>query len=384
MKVLFVLDSLFGGGTERSTVVLLPYLRDRGIEPTVAVLRASKSGDEAALTTSGIEVVVLEGSSKRQQIAALRALIGCMHPDIVHTALFAADVVGRLAAWRTGALVVSSLVNTPYDRARLGDPNVRRWKLRTVQIIDAVTARLFTHRLHAVSTGVAEANRAALHYPASRITTVERGRSRDGLGHWSTERRLRVRRELGLAENGPVVLAAGRHEFQKAQVDLVLAAELLLPEVADLCVLIAGPEGNASAVLHQALDERPALSNVVRVLGHRDDVADLMVAADVLVVSSHWEGTAGAALEALALRCPVVSTDLIGLRGILTADRTASLVPIADPTRLADAMRRVLTEEGLADRLRDVGEADYEARFTLDKSADGFVAMYREMLGGRT
>ena len=381
MKVLFVLDSLFGGGTERSTVVLLPYLRDRGIEPTVAVLRASNSGDEAALTASGIEVVVLEGSSKRQQIASLRALIGRVQPDIVHTALFAADVVGRLAAWRTGARVVSSLVNTPYDSARLGDPNVRRWKLRTVQVIDALTARLFTHRLHAVSAGVAEANRAALRYPASRITTVERGRSRDGLGHWSIERRLRVRRELGLAENAPVVLSAGRHEFQKAQVDLVQAAERLLPDIPNICVLIAGPNGNASAVLHQALDERPDVSGVVRVLGHRDDVADLMVAADVLVVSSHWEGTAGAALEALALRCPVVSTDLAGLRGILTADRTALLVPIADPRALAEAVRRVLTEPGLADRLRDAGEADYEGRFTLDTCADGFVAMYEEMLG---
>lgn len=380
MKVLFVLDSLFGGGTERSTFVLLPYLRDRGVEPAVAVLRASVDGDQSSLTRSGIDVVVIQGQSKPRQIASLRSLIRRTHPDVVHTALFAADVVGRLAAWRTGARVVSSLVNTPYDPARLADPNVSRWKLRPVQLIDAVTARLLTHRLHAVSAGVAEANAAALHHPMGRITMVERGRSRKGLGHWSTERRKRVRRALGIDEHVPVVLAVGRHEYQKAHADLIRAAELLLTGTPDLRVLIAGPEGNATSELRRALDERPDLDRKVFVLGHRDDVADLMVAADVLAMSSHWEGTAGATLEAMALRCPVVSTDVAGLRGVLVDNRTALLVPTGEPARLADALHRVLTDPVLADRLRDAGEAEFEARFTLDRSADALVRMYRDMV----
>lgn len=379
MKVLFVLDSLFGGGTERSTIVLLPYLRDLGVEPTVAVLRGS-SHDGAVTAHDAARVVVLGGSNTRQQIAALRRLIRQVQPDVVHTALFSADVVGRLAAWRTGTPVVSSLVNTPYDGARLGDPNVHRWKLRVVQTVDAITARLLTDRLHAVSTGVAEANSEALHYPLDRITTVQRGRSRADLGHWSPERRTRVRDQLGVAENTPVVLAVGRQEFQKAHVDLVRAAELLLADFPDLRVVLAGPEGNASSLLRSTLRSIPALQGALSILGHRDDIADLMVAADVLAISSHWEGTAGAALEALALRCPVVSTDLAGLRGVLSANETAVLVPPAAPARLADGLRRVLTEPGLADRLRDAGTAAFEARFTLDRSAASLVAMYRDMV----
>ncbi len=378
MKVLYVLDSLFGGGTERSTLVLLPYLMERGVDPTLAVLRSAPDSDNSSVPAD-VNVVALDGPSFRRRVLSLRRNILSVRPDIVHTALFASDMVGRVAACRTDSLVLSSLVNTPYDPLRLNDPNVSRGKLRAVQLLDGLTSRLFADQLHAVSRGVAEANSAALHYPRSRIVTVERGRDRSDLGHWSLERRRLTRSRLGFSDLTPIILAVGRQEFQKAHVDLIRAAELLVDRHPDLVVLVAGPKGNASTAIQQAIASSSLPRDKVLLLGHRDDVADLIVAADVLALPSHWEGTAGSAVEALALRCPIVSTDLAGLGGVLTPDKTALVVSPARPDLFAEALHKVLSDSGLAARLAATGLEDFEHRFTLDRSADALVALYSAM-----
>lgn len=381
MRVLFVLDSLYGGGTERSTAVLLPLLRERGIDARVAVLRPS-CGDEENLRASGFSITPLTATTVAARSRQLRSVIAAQKPDIVHTALFAADLVGRIGAWRTGATVVSSLVNTPYDPARMSDPNIRRWKLRAVQVADVVTARCGTRHLHAVSQGVADENCRALRYPAARITVVDRGRSRDALGHWSQQRRERVRDSFGIGANTKVVLAAGRQEYQKAHTDLIEAAAILSRSMINVQVLVAGREGNATAAIEHLLAQINPEARVT-FLGDRRDVADLIVAADVFCLSSRWEGTAGVALEAMALNCPIVSTDVAGLRGVLEHGRNAILVTAQAPRQLAAGLQRVLDTASLADSLRSHGLRDFETRFTVERSADQMKAFYEHVLAAQ-
>ena len=100
----------------------------------------------------------MQSDSLKGQLFELRKMIRAIRPDIVHTALFRADQLGRVASVLTGARVVSSLVNTPYVDERLGDPNVVRWRLRAAQAVDAATSRLFVDRFHAVSDGVKSEN----------------------------------------------------------------------------------------------------------------------------------------------------------------------------------------------------------------------------------
>lgn len=378
IKVLFVLDSLYGGGTERSTAVLLPLLRERGIDARVVVLRPS-TGDEQDLRRSGFSITQLSATTVAARARELRAVIALQQPAIVHTALFAGDLVGRLGAWRTGAAVVSSLVNTPYDPARMTDPNISRWKLRAVQTVDAITARYGTSRLHAVSQGVADENCRALHYPAARITVVDRGRSRDALGHWSQQRREHVRQALGVGPDTKIVLTAGRQEYQKAHTDLVEAAAILTRTTAHAQLFVAGRQGNATAAVER-LVRRINPETRVTLLGDRGDVADLLVAADVFCLSSRWEGTAGAALEAMALNCPIVSTDVAGLRGVLAHERNAVMVPANAPGQLAAGLRRVLDNASLANSLRSHGLRDFETRFTIERSADQMKAFYEQVL----
>jgi glycosyltransferase involved in cell wall biosynthesis len=377
---MFLINSLGAGGTERSTAVLLPYLRDRGIDPLVVCFLHRDEGDEKQVIADGFDVRFVDDRSWPGRIRAVRALLRSTAPAVLHTAIFEADIVGRLAAVRTGVPVISSLVNTPYAPERLTDPNVVAWKLAVVREIDSATGRLFTRRFHAVTTGVARDAARTLRLRPERITVVERGRDPDALGRRDPERRQRVRSSLELADDDRLVLAVGREEFQKGHAHLVEAARILAASRPELTVAIAGRRGNATSAIDAAV-AADGLADVVRRLGHRDDVADLLAAADVFAMPSLYEGTAGAAIEAMALDAPIVSTRLDGTVGVLEDGRNARLVPVADDAALARAIAEVLDDPDAASARAAAGRADFEERFTLERSATRMAELYHEVAG---
>ena len=121
---------------------------------------------------------------------------------------------------------------------------------------------------------------------------------------------------MGLGDDVPVVLAAARHEYQKGLDVLLDAIASIRRDQPNIVLLLAGRDGNRTAALrYQAT--RLGLDANVRFLGARDDIPDLMVAADVFVLPSRWEGLPGAVIEAMALETPVVATDLPGVREVL-------------------------------------------------------------------
>jgi glycosyltransferase involved in cell wall biosynthesis len=383
VKVMFVLDSLAPGGTEHSTVLLAGELVARGHDITIATMKAAEHELDATATASGVSVVRLHPGRFLAQVRELHGLISEQKPDVVHTALFNADQLGRLAAIGTRAPVISSFVNTPYEAARLTDPNVRRWRLRTLQLVDAITGRLLVTRFHAVSEGTKKANAAALWLRLKRVTVAERGRDTASLGERTEERRQATRAQLGIGPDTPVALNLGRLEHQKAQVDLIRAANIVRVHHPDFRLWIAGKNGSATTAVNAELDARPNWDASIRLLGHRTDVGDLLGAADVLVISSHFEGTAGVALEAMAVGTPIVSTAVVGLEGVLEHERNAILVEVANPAALAAGIERLLDDPALAARLARAGVADFYARFTMEAGTDRLLDLYRSVIAGR-
>jgi len=378
VRVVFVINSLGAGGTERSTAVLLPYLRDRGIDAVVVCLLHRPEGDEASVISQGFDVRFLVPTGVVGRVRALRTLLRELEPDVVHTAIFEADIVGRLAAARTGIPVLTSLVNTPYAHARRSDPNVVPWKLAIVRQIDAITGRLFTRRFHAVTPGVADDAVATLHVDRARISVVERGRDPEALGRRTPARRAAARAGVGVADDEPLVLAVGRQEFQKGHVHLVEAMRDVTRNHPAAVLAIAGRSGNATASLERSI-VASGLGDRVRLLGHRDDVGDLLVGADIFAMPSLYEGTAGAAIEAMALEVPIVACDLAGTAGILEHDVNALLVPVADPVALAKAIEQVLDDPDAAAARAGRAREVFERRFTLARSADRMAALYAEV-----
>lgn len=151
--------------------------------------------------------------------------------------------------------------------------------------------------------------------------------------------RAQVRAELGLTDE-PLIVNVGRLHPQKGQVDLIDAAARWRDRPAGPAVVIAG-DGPLRADLARRIETTGA---PVRLLGHRRDVADLLAAADVVVLSSRWEARPLAVQEAMQLGRAVVATDVGGVAGLVGA--AAVLVPAGDVDALDRAVRRLLDDPG--------------------------------------
>ncbi len=376
MRVLQLIDSLAPAGAERSLVALAPHLLARGVDLHVAVL-VEREGDlrpQLAEADVPVRSMASPGAGRRAWYARTARLVAQLRPDVVHTTVFEADLAGRLAAARHRVPCVSSLVNTAYGREE--STGLRRSRVLLAQAADIATGRLVT-RWHAVTRHVAEVMGRRLRIPADGIEVIPRGRDPEVLGRRTQERRRGTRERLGLADDVPVVLAVGRLERQKGLDVLLRALPPLLTERPTLRLLVAGRDGAASADL-AALRESLGLTETVTFLGMRDDVADLMVAADVLAFPSRWEGAAGTLLEAMALELPVVTSDLPTLRETVD-ERIALLVPPQDTDRLTGALADVLDDRSPAADRATVARARFEADFTVAAAADRTVDLYRRV-----
>lgn len=382
MKVWYLLDSLAGGGAEHSTALLAPAARDLGVDTCVVTLRpAPGDSNEARLRALGVDHRVLTASNHAGQVRQLRRMLRAERPDILHTAIFTADQVGRVAAWGTPTRVVSSLIGVPWRLRRDVADGPTGTRYRLVTTADALTSHLMVDRFHAVSTGVAAMWIRTLHLAPHKVSVVERGRDRMELGARTPHRRAVVRSRLGIHPEAPVVVAVGRQQLQKGHVVLIDAAVVLAHTHPDLIVLIAGSDGRETPRL-QSMAADPHLAGRVHLLGHRTDVADLLAAADVMALPSLLEGTAGVALEAMGIGTPIVSSRLDGLEGILLDGHNSLLVPPGDPHALAESLARLLDDPALAAELAAAGAREFDRRFTLARSAEAMVALYRDTLHG--
>jgi glycosyltransferase involved in cell wall biosynthesis len=378
VRVLYLIDSLGPGGAERSLAAMAPAYARRGVELDVAYL-IDRPGVHADLEAAGARRFSLAGAGGRAGWAwRAERLIAARRPDLVHTTLFEADVAGRIGAGLAGVPVVSSLVNVAYGVDHAAAPGLRRWKLQGAQLVDAATARRVV-RFHANTRYVADVMARRLHVRRDRLEVIPRGRDPQRLGRRDPERRARVRAGLGVTGDTSLLVAVARQEHQKGLDALLEALPAVLAQTRGVRLLVAGRDGNQTPLLRSAV-HRLGLEPTVTFLGARDDVADLLVAADAVVIPSRWEGLSNVLIEAMALEAPVVASDLPTLEDAVTEGDTALLVPPADPPRLAAAIVATLADPAAARVRAQRAHERFLQRFTVDRVADQMLAFYDRAL----
>ncbi len=143
------------------------------------------------------------------------------------------------------------------------------------------------------------------------------------------------------------------------------------------CVLV-GDGREKSALLKEvdALD----LSDRVTFLGYRRDVPELLCGMDILVVPSERESFGMAAVEAMAMRVPVVASDVGGLSEVIEHGKTGFLVPPQDPLALAEAIETLIRNPALRAEMGKRGRQRVEHYFSLEKNVASTRALYDELL----
>lgn len=365
MKLMYVIPGLgSGGGAERSLAAMVPFWTDRMDVHIVTFSDRDALADE--LTRAGARVTNL-GPRGRVALARELASLGRRtRPDLIHTTLFDADLAGRLAAVRNRIPVSSSLVNVNYGKEHLHVPGGSALKLRAAQLADATSSQLVS-RFHALTHHVAEVMARRLLIRRSRIDVIPRGRDAALLDVRTPVRRAAVRRSLGLPSE-PLILAAARHEWQKGLDVLLRAAPLVLESLPDAQFVVGGRDGSQTPLLHALVDQN-RLSEHVRFVGPRNDVPDLMAAADVFCVPSRWEGFGSILVEAMAVGVPTVSTDIPTLREVAGPDPWMRLARAGDPAALAHALVATLLDQAGSEHLAGLGQARFVAHYRAQEVA---------------
>jgi glycosyltransferase involved in cell wall biosynthesis len=186
---------------------------------------------------------------------------------------------------------------------------------------------------------------------------------------------------LGFPGHAPLIGAIGRLAGEKGFDLLIRATDLLLREGLDVRLVIVG-EGEAKGHL-QALIAELGREQYIQLAGYQPNVQDYLEALEVFALSSLREGLPNVLLESMAMEVPVVATRVAGIPRLVRDEQNGLSVPAGDVPALAGAMRRLVTDLGLATRLGIAGRQTIESEYSFRVRMEKISRLYAELLRGR-
>ena len=188
-----------------------------------------------------------------------------------------------------------------------------------------------------------------------------------------------VRRELGLPSSARLLITVATLKPQKGHTHLIEAAKVIVANDANAHLLFVGDGELRSDLEKQARSS--GVSDHIHFLGSRRDVHELLVASDLFILPSLFEGLSMALLESMAAGVPVVATAVSGTTTVVDNDRVGTLVPPADPNALAEATLELLSRSTREiERLCRNAQQRVSENFSLTKQAREYLALYDEIL----
>lgn len=390
IRVLHLIEDLGSGGAER-----LLYVNLSRLDRTRVVGRVCHLYDRAlhwrdSILELGYPVTSLHLNSVRellQGVIRLRRQLRRDPVDVIHTHLFGANVVGRLAARSLGMPVVSSLHNPDYEPIIHQDnPAMSAGKLWMLRQMDRWSCAVARPDFVAVSDYVKQSAVARLGVPVDRTTVVYNPIDPDTFTRSAalTDEAHRRREELGLRPDDPVIVSVARLDPQKGLKYLIDAMPALVREFPRLTALLVG--GGAPSA-QQALMQRAAALGIaahVRCLGPQADVRPFLEMADVFVLPSLYEGMGISLVEAMAMERPCVATSTTAIPEVIDDGRSGLLVTPGDAPGLAAAIATLLRDPALRARMGAEGRRIALDRFDVRHNIGQLEMIYAQALRQRT
>jgi glycosyltransferase involved in cell wall biosynthesis len=373
IRVHVVISELGFGGAETLLVDLAAVAPSVDIELSVSFLRATASRAAAdRLRAAGTEpaLVPFRRLVRVSDHRAVRSHLAVVRPDIVHTHLRTADLVGGVAARGLGLPQVCTLHGFDWD-PRVSGLAGPRGRAGTALVMWA--RRRLPRRLIAPSKAVERGYLATTGDSGEHVVTMYSGSAqaaRPGAGR-------AIRAELGLGPGEFVVAMLSWLHPLKGHAVALEAAARLTERVPGFRLLIVGDGPEEQRLRRDA--ERLAPATIFT--GYRDDVMELLDAADLLLQPSRMEGFPIALLEAMAAGVPIVASRVGGIPEIVDDGLTGLLVdPPVSADGLAGAIARLHDDAALRARLAETTRRRFEERFTVDRWARRLRAFYEEEL----
>lgn len=336
LKILFVLQTLRTGGSERIVKELSENLSAEKFEPYVLSL------------TDG---------EMHQEFLDMGISTSCVHKKGKDTL----DIVKKISRYikANGITLINAHHLSPFVHAFFA-AKLNRCRLlytaHTCQEVDLLPpfwAALGRYMLKAcdgaigISNDISDSMHAKFGLSNRKIFTIENAIN---ISRFEIEIDLsEKKRELGFADGDRIIGSVGSLGQQKNYPNLIRAFKIIKEKMDNVRLLIIG-EGKRRPEL-QDLIESLGLDGHAVLAGARLDVPELMQIMDVYCLASDFEGIPLTMLEAMAATRAIVGTDVIGIRDIVENGKTGLLVPPNDSNALSQALIEVLQSDALSKKL---------------------------------
>lgn len=375
LRPLVLISGLSVGGAESVTARFLCRLSEAERPVPVCTLTDGVDGPPAeAVARNGVPRFDL-GARRLADPPALVRLVRLLRRedvDLIHAHGQDASILGGAACFLrpTPLVVTRHVLREP--RGTVRERSRASLSLASLARADAVVA---------VSRAVAGRLRDETEIPPARIRVIQNGVDLDRFDPDGLDRsRTEIRSSLGVEPEARVVLVPAVLREGKGHENLLQALPEVKEQVPDVRVLFAG-DGECEEVLRR---QARALSvdDVVRFLGFRSDMPELLAAADLVTLPSLEEALPTVLLEAAAAGRPVLATRVGGVTEIVEPGRTGMLVPPHAPSRLRRELVRILRNPERARRLGRQARSMAERRFGIGRQVEETLGLWTEVANG--
>jgi len=361
MRVAHLIESDGPGGAERMLAQLAAAQQTNG-SSAFAIVPADGEGWlglELAAAGVAVETARLDKPFSPAFARQLAATLRRQRASVVHSHEFTMAFYGAWAARLAGVPHVITMHGGRYYAGR--------WRRRV-----ALRAAIgLSGGVVAVSDPLAKSLARDLWLRRTRVETIANG------VRFTAAPRSTLRAELGLPEDAPLIVSVGNLYPVKGHTHLVEALTSLTSTYPGLHLAIAGRGDCARALERQAEDA--GVRARVHLLGLREDVANVLAAADVFVLPSLSEGLPMALLEAMFAGRPIVASAVGDVPVALANGVAGLLVPPGDPAALAVAIARVLASPFEAKHLGCSAQIRAAAEYGVRRMAERYADLYERV-----
>lgn len=374
MRIAFIISGLTTGGAEIMLLKVLERLdRERFAPYVISLTTLGELGPRiSALDIPVVAVGLKFGLSGPLRFFRLVQILQRLNPDVVHTWMYHADLLGGLAARLARVSALGWCIrNSNLDRDKT------KFSTRAVVVLCASISKWMPSKILSCSEKARQIH-VTRGYAAEKMVIVPNGFDLTRFKP-NIDARHRIRVELGITDQTPLVGLIGRFDPQKNHVGFFEAACLLHRQLPKVHFVLAGQDiDSGNTALMQAMTPAGVLANT-HLLGLRNDIPELMAALDVLASSSYGEAFPNVLGEAMACGVPCVVTD-VGDSAYIVGD-TGRVVALGDMAGLAASLEELLTlppPERLA--LGDRARARVAAHFEIGGVVRQYEHFYESLL----
>lgn len=363
MKILFIITSLRNGGAEHLVADLLPRMKASGHDTELAIFDGSPTYLSELIAKAGITIHILGKGAMNMwnplHIFRIRSIIKKGNFDIVHTHNSPAQILTALA----GVKRMSKFVTTEHN-ATNRRRNVWWGKMLDCRVYDAY------HHIVCVSRQTKLNLLKHTDIDPSKISVIPNGV--DTVKFATYLPRPNVEGIPNVPDGSKIIFMAGAFRKQKDQATLIRALKYL-PE--NFILWLAG--GWILRGECEKLSVDLGVSHRVFFLGQRNDIPQLLQRADILALSSHYEGMPLSAIECMASGKPFVASDVDGIREI--AQGAAVLIPPGNESAWAATIKEISDNTALAASIAK-NCTERAINFDIKKTLESYLSLYKKLV----